>query len=786
MQIKSCLIGNLSLKKMKRINWNKVGVVFLVTIFAFESATGQTKNNLSLTGTATASSYQEGFDPAKAIDGKTNSGNSWKNEADGNPAWFLLKLPGATEIVEISILTPDASSAIADFKIQTVLNGSWRDVKEISNNQNHTVTFIFEKPILTDRLRLWIENSSQVEIAEFEVFGQKYFDSTATEVKKILVNQSGYNLGKPKRFSAPEIVEKTPFEVMRKSDRKVVFTGAIENGVGDFSEFNPESQEEFVITANAQESFPFRIGPYWLERVTYRNMVDFMIGARHYIGTTNLIRPLSFEWRDGDFFNWALQGMVAMYLSNPEAFDRMEKTIKYVENSSFSSEYKGLWGALEPYREDAPDIVKLIHWDADVKISQGLEHEMQKAELAHFLYAWPYLKKWLPQQNFDRVYEYAREKWEKPTVKPSSSSQYDLSPEHNLLALKTQMGTTKGEMPPGYSVIPNLMMYEVTKKRGEQDAEKYFDAAYRQMEWMIQNLDWKDPIVTKGQRMSEHMTMRAFAYFQTQHPDRAPKGLEEKVAEWAKIAISRSDNYWDFRKYSDDEDWVPPSWNETGNVLGFPAAVFSAMSVIENPDLNQKLEVLAWSHFDNAFGRNPVGRHFSYNGPKEIEGVDLGWYSAHLGGYGLLEDVKFVFDGSPKSFHYPNQPEVGNLGWTEGWVQFNTAFNMSMAYSANHYTHIELSLDSKDKLEIRLEAPLNFDLAKEEQVIVQIQNEQGQSLSVRLVEESPYSNVMVGVLEFSNNNLKSGNEMISYRKGESIKVSYGLGYFQKEATLKMD
>jgi hypothetical protein len=533
---------------MKTSEMKTLSLLCLVITCSIQLTIGQQKNNLSLTGTATASSFSQGFEPAKAIDGKTSSESSWKNKVDGGETWIMLKLPGATEIVELSIKTPIESPVISDFKIQTILNGSWRNVKEISNNKDQTVSFSFDKPILTDRIRLWIENRGEVAVSEFEVYGQQYVDSTATEVKKILVNQSGYNLHRPKRFSAPEMKEKTPFVLAQQSDEKIVFTGSIENSMGDFSEFNPESEEEYIIIANNHKSYPFRIGPNWLERVTYRNMIDFMIGARHYVGTTDLIRPLSFEWRDGDFFNWALQGMVALYLSNPEAFERMDKTVSYAPNSAFSSQYKGLWGALEPFSEDAPDIIKLIHWDADVKISQGLEHEMQKAELAHFLYAWPYLEKWLPQQNFDRAYEYTKDIWEKTTVNPRSTSQYDLSPEHNLLALKTQMGTTKGEMPPGYSVIPNLMMYEVTKKRGEKDAEKYFEAAYRQMEWMIQNLDWKDPIVTKGQRVSEHMTMRSFAYFQNKFPDRAPNGLNEKVTEWAKVVVARSDNYWDFQK----------------------------------------------------------------------------------------------------------------------------------------------------------------------------------------------------------------------------------------------
>jgi hypothetical protein len=405
--------------------------------------------------------------------------------------------------------------------------------------------------------------------------------------------------------------------------------------------------------------------------------------------------------------------------------------------------------------------------------------------LAHFLYAWPYLKKWLPRQNFNAVFAYATSMWEKESVSKHSLSQYDLSPEHNLLTLKTQLGTTKGEMPPGFSVIPNLMMYEVAKREGEKDAEKYFEAAFGQLDWMIKNLDWNDPMTTKGQRMSEHMTMRAFAYFHTQFPDRSPDGLKEKVEEWAKVAISRSENFWDFRKY-DEAEWTPPGWNETGNILGFPAAVFSAMTVLDDSELKKSLEVLAWSHFENAFGRNPTGRQFSYKGPEEVEGVDLGWYSRHKGGYGLLEELPFVFDGSPKSFHYPNHPEAGNLGWTEGWVQFNTAYNISMAYMANYYTQIELVKETKDRLKIRLDAPLNFDPSKEEGLSLVIQNQNGQSMSVRLVEESPYSTILVGELEITNNSLRSGDKMIPIQKGESVRVSYGLGYFQREATLKLN
>ena len=35
----------------------------------------------------------------------------------------------------------------------------------------------------------------------------------------------------------------------------------------------------------------------------------------------------------------------------------------------------------------------------------------------------------------------------------------------------------------------------------------YLDAAVKQTEWIIKNLDWNDPRTTKGHRLSEHRTI---------------------------------------------------------------------------------------------------------------------------------------------------------------------------------------------------------------------------------------------------------------------------------------
>lgn len=762
-------------KKLKSVQIWIFTLLFWLCCFAANA-----QNNLSFSAQASSSSREENHEPKLAIDG--NSNTHWSSLPDDKNAWIVLRFPGATEVLNVVVNFAPSAVPNEAFNLQYLLNGEWRTFDRVSNNSAHKVEVKLKKPQLIDRVRLLAMDGRMMQLSEVQLLGQKYADTSGMGNKPILVNQSGYNLYRSKRFTAPEVDDNTSFTIVNTKNGKVEYSGKVFEEKGDFSNFNPLSEDEFLVKINGLESFPFRIGPNWIERVTYRNMIDFMLGARHYVGTVDDIRRISFAWRDGDFFNWSMQSLVAMYLSNPAAYERMERKGHYISNDDFPEKYRGLWGKLEPFAEDTPDIVQLMHWDADVKISQKLDHEMQKAELAHFLYAWPYIKRWLPQQNFDMVYQYVKANWEKEAVSKHSLSQYNKSKVHNLLSLKTQLGTTKGEMPPGFSVIPNLMMYEVAKREGDVTAEKYFEAAFNQMDWMVKHLDWADPMTTKGQRMSEHMTMRAFAYFYHQFPERSPKGIPEKVKEWAQLMLDRSDNLWDFRKYS-QEEWTPPGWNETGNILGFPAAIFAACGILTDEPLVKDMEMLAWSHIENAFGRNPTGRQFSYKGPEEVEGVDLGWYSRHRGGIGLLDEVQFVFDGSPKSFHYPNFPEVGDLGWTEGWVQFNTAFNMSMAYMANYYSDIVLEKKGDGYYTIVLTAPLNFDYHQTDRVKVKVANEAGESLWISLEESSPLSTQLKASLQFRGNKVHIGEKNLSLSKEDNIVLTYGYGYFARRLVM---
>lgn len=746
---------------------------------------------------ASASSTLEKYTASKATDGVISDASRWVSEANKIPAWLELKLPEITSVGGLHLYSGFGNKdPLEDFSVCYWSQSEWKEIPSavVSGNTSVALRLPFDQTVevKTDRLRIVITKSPKATARIKEIIlwsadgdvpplnakmassteGHGTAVSPQETIVPLLLNQSGFNSGAPKRFTAPTLKDGESFTIRATTDKKqgsgdVLFKGVLNKQIGDFTDFNPSDDREYVVECGGLTSVPFRIGYWWLERVTYQNAVNFMIDARHYVGNERAVCRGSFGWRDDHHFGWELNTLVPQYLSNPSAYDRMPKQIKYEKPAD-----PKLWGKLEPYTDDIPDQIKMIHWGADVIVTQGLTHEYLKSSLAYFLYAWDLcLKDFLPQQNYEVVKAYALKVWEEDSV--DHNYPYDSCKGHNLFAVKTGVGSTKGERPSGYTIEPNVMMYEVAKREKLPSAEKFMDAAVRQVDWMIKNLDWKDPQVTKGQRLSEFITMTGLATFLRNYPDRAPAGLQAKIDAWAEIMIARSDNLWDFRKLCGQTEWTPMGdkpqmWNEVGNIVGFPSAIFSMLPLVKDEAKKQRLTQIAWACFDNMFGRNPTGRHFSNTASKEIEGVEHDWYSRHPGGIGRLEKVRFVLDGCPKDPLYPYSPEKGNIGWTEGWIQFNTPFNLSLAYLAMTSTKLELKRQ-QDACVILLTAPLNFDYRTVETGAVVVTRSNGVRQRVTVTEQS----INDPVLKAS----------IPCKADEKLKVSYGYGYWGHEETL---
>jgi len=228
--------------------------------------------------------------------------------------------------------------------------------------------------------------------------------------------------------------------------------------------------------------------------------------------------------------------------------------------------------------------------------------------------------------------------------------------------------------------VPNLLMHEVAKREGREDAAIYLEAAVKQAEWCIKNLDWNDPRTTKGHRLSEHRTIPNLVWLLQRYPDRAPAGLKEKIEAWVDVAISRSDNFWDFRRYDMESHWSIPKLNDVGNLLAFPAIATAARWVIDDPVKKARLDQLSAAAIDHVFGRNPRLAAAPALPDKGFPEVERGWPQHHQHDVcARLELCRGSISAAPGSEMYPFNPK-GKYRHAEGWVNYGAGWCISLAY----------------------------------------------------------------------------------------------------------
>ena len=554
---------------------------------------------------------------------------------------------------------------------------------------------------------------------------------------QIGVNQIGYFTGRPKRFTAPLSADGTEFKLREQGDSEIVYMGFIEGGIGDFSSFQPvDSAARYVIELSGGEltsntSDPFLIRANLDQEQYWQAATDFLNDVRSVVGT----HPSAYGgcgFRDGTYYDAIVPSLVLFYLSDPEFINSMPRQIDwqaekarvtapdfvYIRDGAGPGVMDAARGyyQLEPPKANAPDVVKILHWGAGYILMKpngrdpsasfdddnSLIEPQTVEQIAYVLWAWPELKQWLPQSFYDRCLEFCLKFW-KPEGGPRGhytqggsankrgASALDISPWWNPETYMTtesfdqnihnpgHMHPFKGRHAPGHSIVPNLLMHEVAKREGLADADMYLNAAVKQADWIIKHLDWNDPRTTKGHRLSEHRTIPNLVWLLQKYPQQAPEGLQAKITEWARVAVSRSHNLWDFRKYS-DEMWTIPGMNEVGNSLSLPAIALSASWVVEDPALKQELERIAFASVDHLFGRNPM-LHASTPHPKQgFPEIERGWPKLYkLDTCARLETVRGNIATLPGSEMYPFQPGK-KFRHLEGWSNYGASWCISLSY----------------------------------------------------------------------------------------------------------
>ena len=376
--------------------------------------------------TVAASSELPNYPAANVADGIATDASRWVSLPSKEPIWIELTLPSAQLLTGLHVISGYmGENALRDFVVQFWRDGNWVNVPsaDVTGNKATEIVLAFDAtiPVKTDRIRLWItgSNDNTARVSEIRVWPASVGNVPPLPIKldllspvSIFLNQSGFNSGAPKRFTAPAAADGAAFTIRPAAGGEPVFKGTIQGNIGDFTAFEPASGIEYVVTtADGKTSVPFRVGPWWLERVTTQLAVDFMIDSRHYVGNERRSCGGSYGWRDDHHFGWELHTLVPQWLSNPSAYARLPRQITYEAPKN-----PKLWGKLQPPSADAPDLVKLIHWGADIIVTQNLTHELLKSQIAYFLYAWPALKDYLPAQNYEVVRDFAFANWATPTA----------------------------------------------------------------------------------------------------------------------------------------------------------------------------------------------------------------------------------------------------------------------------------------------------------------------------------------------------------------------------------
>lgn len=624
----------------------------------------------------------------------------------------------------------------------------------------------------------------------------------------IFVNQLGYDIGYSKHATVVNLKDGTPFQVIERETGKVAFSGTVkgawgdtvQGGIIDFTELEPDKTTTYYISCGGVNSFDFGIGKNLIYRRTVQQALQFMEETRQ---DYNVGGDTGYAWRDSHQFSFELNSLVMQYMANPALYNNL--------TGGISDAAKCVYSELKTQGEDEPDIVWLIKFGAMRYYKLGMSgkdlHMLIKEQLAYFLYVYPEISKWVDPDFYEEVRDFTLEIWGENRC---NLQWYPVSgTNHNLYALQTVFGGLKGSQPPGHSIIPNLLMFEVAKRDGLGDvmAERFFQAAYENCAYLISDdFDLTDPYYNKGQRMSEYIMGLSLSYFLEEYPDRTPAGLKEKLIEWAEVNLSRMDNLWEMRmavapsdltkgytyhtdakkgKPVDKIFWTgaayaiadgqnPAPKNEPGNQAGLQAIAYAVARVLDDEAVCSGLMNMGVAAIDDLLGRNPTGRSAFYNFVRDFEGADLGWWTEPMGGYGALYNCTAVIDANAPEATYPYAPENYNQGYTEGWVAYNTAWNHSLAYSSADATTLTVSKTKGqvgERVRITLDAPINLDDDRIESATVWVTDANGGKNSVLLTETVADSSVFEGEIELPNS--------------PTITVSYGIGIFCQSAEISV-
>lgn len=620
------------------------------------------------------------------------------------------------------------------------------------------------------------------------------FEANAQQFDKYypLVNQTGYNLNEPKRFVCYGAPDDTPFYLINQRTGKVEYEGKMIFSQGWFSDFNPVTQDEYVIEVKGKgRSVPFWIADHLIEKVSSKLAYDFFVDVR---GSEDPVHSNEAKVygggpsRDQGAFGLEALFEVLFYSSNPALFDNWTQELGDKKCADLIDLI--LWHAEFAYHHvefNGPILTRhgTLGYEGEPRMVYDywntLDHLAPVCAAYH-----TFLKPYLSEEKYQAYRKTCLERWEKyDRHKTVRYWTYSTKWVDQGFQEFNEMGNVFGQ-----SVFSNLFMYLCELNEPDGNPEKFLKYAQESAQDIIDNWDFNNPRHMWWIRNGEHITPQALEFFLLVAPDKAPAGTRKKLQAWARHIQQRCNNCWKYRSHSETE-MAHPVTKELGGAPALGGSLFAAAHLLEDDALRK----LGWAQVDFVFGVNPVGAHIGHKSEERLklngywEGVENGWPDSHPNGYGMLGSCRGTLEGTPLDGQFPKSnstttaDDLDNIGnkcyATEGWAISNRGWMATLTFSTLGSQTVDVvtsegkpvtAAEAGDKLRVRLKAALNIDWNKKDKgwVEVKIDDKVVQRLPVE--ETAPNSGLFEGEYKIP-----------AAASGKQLTFSYGYFGFDKKA-----
>lgn len=620
------------------------------------------------------------------------------------------------------------------------------------------------------------------------------FEANAQQFDKYypLVNQAGYNLNEPKRFVCYGAPDDTPFYLINQRTGKIEYEGKMIFSQGWFSDFNPVTQDEYVIEVKGKgRSVPFWIADHLIEKVSSKLAYDFFVDVR---GSEDPVHSNEAKVygggpsRDQGAFGLEALFEVLFYSSNPALFDNWTQELGDKKCADLIDLI--LWHAEFAYHHvefNGPILTRhgTLGYEGEPRMVYDywntLDHLAPVCAAYH-----TFLKPYLSEEKYQAYRKTCLERWEKyDRHKTVRYWTYSTKWVDQGFQEFNEMGNVFGQ-----SVFSNLFMYLCELNEPDGNPEKFLKYAQESAQDIIDNWDFNNPRHMWWIRNGEHITPQALEFFLLVAPDKAPVGTRKKLQAWARHIQQRCNNCWKYRSHSETE-MAHPVTKELGGAPALGGSLFAAAHLLGDDALRK----LGWAQVDFVFGVNPVGAHIGHKSEERLklngywEGVENGWPDSHPNGYGMLGSCRGTLEGTPLDGQFPKSnsmttaDDLDNIGnkcyATEGWAISNRGWMATLTFSTLGSQTVDVvtsdgrpvtAAEAGDKLYVRLKAALNIDWNKKDKgwVEVKIDDKVVQRLPVE--ETAPNSGLFEGEYKVP-----------AVASGKQLTFSYGYFGFDKKA-----